>query len=187
MKEARSRHRDLDVAIRASPHEPEFVERDAARTADLSCREASLPADDVARLVAEFEERVARLQTVERPDEARGPSRAAKLAVGDRAEPDLFLHADRVADRRLEHFAEYRIVHRAFGVGAKRSLESTRAKQATDVLGSVWQRSAHRSPRGRSGRRGLRFLLGHLLLQLLGREADDVLVLVAVDVVRAGI
>src|SRR5262245_8339330 len=36
---------------------------------------------------------------------------------------------------------------------------------------------------GRSGRHGLRLLLRHLLLELLGREADDVLILVAVDVV----
>ena len=56
---------------------------------------------DVALGVVELDRQVARRlgDAVERVDEVHVPGGAAELAVGDRLQPDLLLHAHDVADR----------------------------------------------------------------------------------------
>src|SRR5262245_40479332 len=141
MEKARRRHRHLHVASSEPARERELVERDAARPSDRPHGIAGLPANDVAGIVAKLEERVAGLQTVERPNESRRPGDTPELSVRDRAETRLLLERDRCADRAVLDLTETLVVELALAMRSERILQLPRAEQTADVLGTMRQRA----------------------------------------------
>ena len=73
---------------------------------------------------------------VERVDEVHVPGGAAELAVGDRLQPGLLLHADDVPDRLVLGLREALVVEPAGGVRLARLEQLGRPQQAADVVGA---------------------------------------------------
>ena len=70
-------------------------------------------------------------------DEVHVPGRAAELAVGGRAQADVLLQLDRVADRVVLDRAQLFGVDRVVREVLARLQQRGRAEQAADVVGSV--------------------------------------------------
>src|SRR5262249_32165144 len=132
---ARRRHRDLRGARGRLAHEREFVGSNAPGTLDLGFDIRRLEGGVTAARVVEVEDRVPGGQPVDRLHEAVEPGTAAKLAIGDRREPNRFLHRDRVANAAVLDLGELVGVDPALRRVTKRSLEFARAQQAADMLG----------------------------------------------------
>ena len=69
--------------------------------------------------------------------------RASEFAVGDPVEPDLFLHADDVGDRRVFDGAECRLADLSSLAALSRGEQLRRPQEAADVVGAERRLGAH--------------------------------------------
>src|SRR6266567_897840 len=92
--------------------------------------------DLVAAIVAELEGGRAHRDPVEARHEPLPIGAAPKLAVGNDLEPDLLLHAHRVADCRVLNAPERLIVDRARLVLLESTANRGRAQQTADMIGA---------------------------------------------------
>jgi hypothetical protein len=101
---------------------------------------------DLAVLVEEFDRDVAGLlaDPVELVDEVHVPGGAAELAVGRRAEADLLLPADGLADRVVLDAAQLGGVDPPGGEVVARLQQLRRPQQAADVVGPERRSRARR-------------------------------------------
>src|SRR6266542_2572307 len=106
MEEARCRHGNLRGPLGERANEGELLGGDAAGSSHTTVRVTRLPCDRIAVLVREVEERFARYEAVERPDEARRPGGAAKLAVADRMETRALLEPHGFANEPVLNLAQ---------------------------------------------------------------------------------
>jgi hypothetical protein len=101
----------------------------------------------------------ARFHPVELLEEIDMEIRAPELAVGNALQPDVFLHADDIGDRRVLDRAQRRAVERAVVKALAGGEQRRRAQKAADVVGAKRGRSAlaHGRVRHRGREPGRRF------------------------------
>ena len=74
--------------------------------------------------------------TVETPEKIEMPPGAAKLAIGDRLQADIFLLLDDTLDLAVLDFLELRGRNFAFGALLACFFQRCRTQQATDMVGA---------------------------------------------------
>ncbi len=145
----RRRYRDFGGAARMRLHEPEMLDHRMVAKAELAHHARAFRTRGHARKRDPLVHRIA-LDAVEPPEEIEVPPRAAELAVGDGAEPDLLLPLDDLRDLAVLDRSEVAcrdLAARAAGAGL---LDRRGAQKAADVVGAERRLvTGHCGPSGR--------------------------------------
>ena len=116
-------------------HELELLGRDAAGTFELAGRIWRVGLGGIARVIRKREGRCLDRHALDSLHEMAEERAAAKLAVGHRLQPDIFLKSDDLTDGAVLDDVQFAFHHLSFAHLMPRLDQRLRAQQAADVIG----------------------------------------------------